>query len=111
MEFVSTGLDEGQGNGSITEMLAEDHRRLERLLDSAVAGEGHVERESYDRFRGGLLRHIGMEEKILLRCGSAAAWGRAASHREQTPARSWGDCRPAHADSHVRCPGVTAHDP
>lgn len=66
MEFVSTGLDEGQGNGSITEMLAEDHRRHERLLDSAVAGEGHVERESYDRFRGGLLRHIGMEEKILL---------------------------------------------
>ena len=60
------GLDEGQGNGSITEMLAEDHRRLERLLDSAVAGEGHVERESYDRFRAGLLRHIGMEEKILL---------------------------------------------
>lgn len=66
MEFVSTGLDEGQGNGSITEMLAEDHRRLERLLDSAVAGDGHVEREFYDRFRAGLLRHIGMEEKILL---------------------------------------------
>lgn len=66
MEFVSTGLDEGQGNGSITEILAEDHRRLERLLDSAVSGDGYVERESYDRFRAGLLRHIGMEEKILL---------------------------------------------
>ena len=66
MEFVSTELDAGQGNGSITEILGEDHRRLERLLDSAVAGEGHVEREFYDRFRAGLLRHIGMEEKILL---------------------------------------------
>jgi hypothetical protein len=68
-------LDEGQGNGSITEILAEDHRRLERLLASAIAGEGHVERESYDGFRAGLLRHIGIEEKILLpaaqrRCGA-----------------------------------------
>ncbi|MBX3304756.1 MAG: hemerythrin domain-containing protein [Nitrospira sp.] len=50
----------------MTEILAEDHRRLERLLDSAVSGDGYVEREYYDRFRAGLLRHIGMEEKILL---------------------------------------------
>ena len=66
MEFVSTGLDEGQRNGSITVILTEDHRRLERLLEAAVTRDGYVERESYDCFRAGLLRHIGMEEKILL---------------------------------------------
>ena len=66
MEPVSTELDEGERNGSITEILAEDHRRLEQLLDSAVAGDGYVERDTYDRFRAGLLRHIGIEEKILL---------------------------------------------
>jgi Hemerythrin HHE cation binding domain len=66
VESVSTGLDEGQGNRSITEILAKDHRRLERLLDLAVAGDGYVERDTYDRFRAGLLRHIGIEEKILL---------------------------------------------
>lgn len=46
--------------------LAEDHRRLEQLLQTAVASGDHVAREVYDRFRAGLLRHIGMEEKILL---------------------------------------------
>lgn len=66
MEFVSTGLDEGQRNGSITVILTEDHRRLERLLEAAVTRDGYVERESYDCFRAGLLRHIGIEEKILL---------------------------------------------
>ncbi|HSA87464.1 MAG TPA: hemerythrin domain-containing protein [Nitrospira sp.] len=46
--------------------LAEDHRRLEQLLQTAVGSGGHVVQETYDHFRAGLLRHIGMEEKILL---------------------------------------------
>lgn len=66
MESVSTVCDGGEGNGSITGILVADHRRLERLLDSAVSREGRVERDAYDRFRAGLLRHIGIEEKILL---------------------------------------------
>ena len=55
-----------ESDSSISAFLAEDHRRLERLLDSALASVGSVDRESYDRFRAGLLRHIGIEEKILL---------------------------------------------
>ena len=51
--------------GPLTEFLASDHRRLDALLQSALAQPEQVDRESYDRFRAGLLRHIGLEEKIL----------------------------------------------
>jgi hypothetical protein len=50
----------------VTRFLVEDHRRLEALLQSAVAYAGSVDQGAYDQFRAGLLRHIGMEEKILL---------------------------------------------
>ena len=52
--------------GPITAFLVKDHGRLEGLLQSAVAQAGSVDQGAYDRFRAGLLRHIGMEEKILL---------------------------------------------
>jgi hemerythrin HHE cation binding domain-containing protein len=52
--------------GPVTQFLMEDHRRLEQLLQSAVADTDHVEQRAYNQFRAGLLRHIGMEEKILL---------------------------------------------
>ena len=52
--------------GPVTDFLMEDHRRLEKLLQSAVADVGHVDQGAYAQFRAGLLRHIGMEEKILL---------------------------------------------
>jgi hypothetical protein len=52
--------------GSITNFLTEDHRRLEGLLESALTSGDRVDQEHYDRFRAGLLRHIGIEEKILL---------------------------------------------
>lgn len=63
---VPMGLNRLEDSSSITGLLVEDHRRLERLLESAVDSSGQVERELYDRFRAGLLRHIGIEEKILL---------------------------------------------
>lgn len=47
----------------ITDFLVEDHRRLEALLQQAVA---HADQGAYAQFRAGLLRHIGMEEKILI---------------------------------------------
>mgnify|MGYP001221462364 FL=1 len=50
----------------ITDFLLADHRRLETLLQSAVAQAGSVDQGAYDQFRAGLLRHIGMEEKILI---------------------------------------------
>jgi len=56
----------GNEQGSVTRFLADDHRRLEQLLQTAVASEDHVVQGAYDHFRAGLLRHIGIEEKILL---------------------------------------------
>ena len=43
-----------------------DHKRLDRLLDAAFADPEHIDLANYDKFREGLLKHIGMEEKILL---------------------------------------------
>jgi hypothetical protein len=57
---------ENEEAGPITDFLVEDHRRLETLLRQAVAHAGQVDQGAYAQFRAGLLRHIGMEEKILL---------------------------------------------
>jgi SAM-dependent methyltransferase len=51
---------------AIHDFLAADHRRLEALFDRACADLERVERVAYDTFREGLLRHIAMEEKVLL---------------------------------------------
>lgn len=57
---------ENEKAGPITDFLVQDHGQLEGLLQSAVAHAGSVDQGMYDQFRAGLLRHIGMEEKILL---------------------------------------------
>ena len=57
---------ENEKAGPVTDFLVEDHRRLEGLLQSAMAQVGSVDQGAYDQFRAGLLRHIGMEEKTLL---------------------------------------------
>lgn len=59
-------LSDHEWPGPITTWLAKDHRRLDGLLRAAVATADHVDQAAYDEFRAGLLRHIGMEEKILL---------------------------------------------
>ena len=50
----------------VTRFLKDDHRRLEKLLNKAMITGGRIDQGQYDEFRAGLLRHIGMEEKILL---------------------------------------------
>lgn len=60
------GEREQKRQGSITGFLTEDHRRLDALLQSAAADTGVMDLSAYQQFRAGLLRHIGMEEKILL---------------------------------------------
>jgi hypothetical protein len=45
--------------------MADDHRRLEALLDRAGA-TNPIDAALFEQFRAGLLRHIGMEEKVLL---------------------------------------------
>lgn len=57
---------QGYEPGPVARFLADDHRRLEQLLQTAVASADQVGQGGYDDFRAGLLRHIGMEEKILL---------------------------------------------
>jgi len=51
--------------GTLHDFLQQDHARLDRLLDEATR-EAHPANPTYEAFREGLLRHIGMEEKILL---------------------------------------------
>ena len=46
--------------------LADDHRRLDDLLDCAMADPENIDTAAYEQFRAGLLRHIGMEERVLL---------------------------------------------
>jgi hypothetical protein len=52
--------------GQIYRFLAGDHARLDLLLQRAVTEAGAIDRASYVEFRAGLLKHIGMEEKLLL---------------------------------------------
>jgi len=52
--------------GVLFRYLAEDHERLDSLLQKATEKPDVVDMESYAEFRKGLLRHIAMEEKIVL---------------------------------------------
>jgi hypothetical protein len=61
--------------GPITQHLVADHRRLEALLDAATAAPGAVDLAGYAEFRAGLLRHIGIEEKLLLPAAQEARGG------------------------------------
>jgi len=60
---------------SLIDYLANDHRRLEAALARATIHSGLIEPTAYSEFRAGLLRHIGMEEKILLPAAQAARAG------------------------------------
>ncbi len=61
--------------GPLSRFFADDHRRLEALLDRAAAGPGPIDPVLFEEFRAGLLRHIGMEEKILLPAAQRARGG------------------------------------
>lgn len=47
------------------EYLARDHDRLDLLLDASLRDDDSIDGETYGGFRRGLLRHIGIEQKIL----------------------------------------------
>ncbi len=51
--------------GKIHRYLADDHRRLDGLLERAMADPENIDTAAYGQFRAGLLKHIGMEEKVL----------------------------------------------
>jgi len=61
--------------GPLYRYFIEDHRRLEALMNRAVADPEKIDEAAYAAFRRGLLRQIGMEEKILLPAAQAARGG------------------------------------
>ena len=52
--------------GALTDFFSGDHRRLQGLLEQAVPSSGEIDQEAYAKFREGLLRHIAMEERLIL---------------------------------------------
>jgi len=60
---------------AITRWMSEDHARLDGLLQQALADPASIDMEPYGEFRSGLLRHIGIEEKILLPAAQRARGG------------------------------------
>ncbi|AKU90430.1 hypothetical protein [Vulgatibacter incomptus] len=52
--------------GALTDYLTRDHERLEALMVRAVRDPEALDLEAYEAFREGILRHIGIEEKILM---------------------------------------------
>jgi hypothetical protein len=46
--------------------MVEDHVQIDRWLDRSERPDGSIDADAYTRFRHDLLRHIGMEEKVLL---------------------------------------------
>lgn len=51
--------------GPIERFMVEDHARIDRLLQTATQADP-IDELTYGRFRHDLLRHIAMEEKVLL---------------------------------------------
>lgn len=52
--------------GALYGYLSNDHTRLDGLLRAAAASPEVMDMEPYGRFRAGLLRHISIEEKIVI---------------------------------------------
>jgi len=61
--------------GPVAAYLVADHERLETLLTLATAEPDAIDLAAYGEFRRGLLRHISMEEKILLPAAARARGG------------------------------------
>jgi hypothetical protein len=62
-------------HGPLYRFFTDDHRRLEDLLNRATRNPAAIDTSAYDEFRRGLLKHIGLEEKILLPAVQQASGG------------------------------------
>ena len=62
-------------SGKIYGYLAADHGRMDDALRCASSQPGVIEPSAYAEFRTGLLRHISLEEKILLSAARLARGG------------------------------------
>src|SRR5262245_16788482 len=62
--------------GKIYRYMADDHARLDDLLQHAAARAGSIETSPEAEVRAGCLKHIAMEEKILLPAAQRARGGK-----------------------------------
>jgi hypothetical protein len=62
-------------NGLLYKFFVEDHRRLEKLLDAATARSPEIDMDLYGEFRSGLLKHIKMEENVIIPAAQRARGG------------------------------------
>lgn len=62
-------------NKRLHRFFTDDHRRIEAILEKAMADPDHIDQELYNEFRIGLLTHIKMEEKILFVAAQEANGG------------------------------------
>lgn len=67
--------DQTLRRGPIALFLADDHARLDVLLERAFASPERIDLQAYEEFRAGLLKHIAIEEKILLPAAQQARRG------------------------------------
>lgn len=51
--------------GNVKHFLAEDHVRIDDLLQRTIGEQPTIDHDAYKEFRRALLRHIAMEEKVL----------------------------------------------
>jgi hypothetical protein len=61
--------------GPLHGLFSADHRRLDALLKRSMAEPGRVDLAPFAEFRAGILRHIGMEEKVLFTAARQARGG------------------------------------
>ena len=61
--------------GPVYRFLADDHARLDLLLRRAFSEQDQIDLHAYSQFRSGLLKHIAMEEKVLLPAAQQAQDG------------------------------------
>jgi hypothetical protein len=62
-------------SGKIYQYMTDDHARLDTLICRAAARPDIIETSAYAEFRAVLLKHIAMEEKILLPAAQRARGG------------------------------------
>jgi hypothetical protein len=62
-------------HGPLHRSFSAGHRRLDALLKCAIAEPGRVDLAPFGEFRAGILRHIGMEEKVLFVAARRARGG------------------------------------
>jgi len=63
-------------HGPLHRFFSADHRRLDALLRRSIEEPDRVGLAPFGQFRAGILRHIGMEEKVLFTAARQARGGK-----------------------------------